>query len=142
MKKRLFANLLIVLCTIGTLTWLSFFSVPTTLAAPPPQSCGEVDAHGSTPYSPNPYKIETCFWQASISCVDATLTFHEMGIDSGSTRQFWISPRCRIHESLYTYVIPGHHQYIPDIACDRAKFFSDGLHILGCNGDPDIIIPF
>jgi hypothetical protein len=142
MKQRLYANILIILSTVGVLAWAFLWPVPTTLAAPMAQSCGEVDTHGSTPYSPNAYQIEHCFWHASKICTDRTLTFHIMGIDSGSTRQFWISPRCRIHESLDTYVIPLSHHHIANIACDQAEFFNDGLHILGCIGDPSIVIPF
>jgi hypothetical protein len=142
LKRRRLTILLIMLSTLGTGLWLFSSMTPGISAAPIYHDCGEVDTHGSIPYSLNADQIERCFWHATQTCTTATLTFHIMGVDTGSTRTFWISPHCQIHESIYTYRVPGFHHTIPDIACHRANLLKDGLHILGCTGDSPIFIPY
>lgn len=151
MKKTLhlmvLAAILIILFT-GSGAYSLSHTTPVSAAPHPLQtSCGQVSARllNTPPFSPNADVIENCFWQAYHPCLNSSLSYTLMGIDTGATRQFWLTKQglhCQIHEALRYYMFP---RRVPPIihyyTCIGMRHTRAGLYILGCGNDGNILIP-
>ena len=85
-------------------------------------------------------QAEQCFWQAYKQCQAALLAFTEMGVDTGVRHTFTTANHfgtCSLADEAESY---GLRSRTTRYACNGLMQRPDGLHVLACGEEGEVII--
>ncbi len=109
------------------------------------QKCGHVQTlpDGTVTNTSSAKQAENCFWQAYQKCQPASLTFTTIAVDAGDIHDFTIrnNGQCSISDAVQHFIVPHRPTAPKTYTCAGLAQQQDGLHVLSCSSEGDIIVP-